>query len=214
LLAKLDNLGPFQLFFTLSCADMRWDENFAAIIREKNYAVTYTLKPDGENFVTKVTIKMADGKDKRLREFLAEDVDESLHEFIRNNVLVATWYFRHRVRVFIQELMLGKNNPMNVNYHMEKTDFQDHGAGHIHGTLWLKLKKIDKLVKTADGSLENPPKIERNNGPNDKEEEDEQECPEADLETPFNLFSILYINNKAKQAFLGSHNLYVTNILI
>ena len=191
LLAKLDNLGPFQLFFTLSCADMRWDENFAAILREKNYAVTYTLKPDRENFITEVTIKMADGKDKSLKDFLAEDVDESLHEFIRNNVLVATRYFSHRVRVFIREVMLGNNNPMNVNYHTEKTEFQDRGAGHIHGTLWLKLNKIEKLVKTADGSLENPPKIERNNGPNDKEEEDdkekedEQESPEADLETPF-----------------------------
>ena len=31
MIARLDNLGPFQLFFTLSCADMRWTENFAAI---------------------------------------------------------------------------------------------------------------------------------------------------------------------------------------
>ena len=29
LLAKLDNKGPFQFFFTLSCADLRWEENFA-----------------------------------------------------------------------------------------------------------------------------------------------------------------------------------------
>ena len=31
--AKLDNFGPFHFFFTLSCADLRWDENFAAILR-------------------------------------------------------------------------------------------------------------------------------------------------------------------------------------
>ena len=34
MIARLDNLGPFQLFFTLSCADMRWSENFAAILNE------------------------------------------------------------------------------------------------------------------------------------------------------------------------------------
>ena len=42
-LAKLDNLGPFHLFFTLSCADMRWDENFAAILKDRGYYINYTL---------------------------------------------------------------------------------------------------------------------------------------------------------------------------
>ena len=32
MLAKLENLGGFQIFFTLSCAEMRWEENFAAIL--------------------------------------------------------------------------------------------------------------------------------------------------------------------------------------
>ena len=36
MLAKLENLGSFQLFFTLSCADMRWKENFAAILRDQD----------------------------------------------------------------------------------------------------------------------------------------------------------------------------------
>ena len=42
MIARLDNLGPFQLFFTLSCADMRWDENFAAILLERGYEIDYT----------------------------------------------------------------------------------------------------------------------------------------------------------------------------
>ena len=33
LLAKLENKGPFQFFYTLSCADMRWDENFTSSIK-------------------------------------------------------------------------------------------------------------------------------------------------------------------------------------
>ena len=41
MLAKLDNLGPFQLFFTLSCTDMRWDENFAAILLERGLEMKY-----------------------------------------------------------------------------------------------------------------------------------------------------------------------------
>merc|ERR1712030_26202 len=48
MLAKLDNLGPFHLFFTLSCADMRWDENFAAILLERGLEIKYELKQDEE----------------------------------------------------------------------------------------------------------------------------------------------------------------------
>merc|ERR1711888_60598 len=41
MIARLDNLGPFHLFFTLSCADMRWNENFAAILNERGYEINY-----------------------------------------------------------------------------------------------------------------------------------------------------------------------------
>ena len=48
---------------------------------------------------------------------------------------------------------MGDNNPMMVEYYTYKVEFQDRGAGHIHGTLWLKLEMIglnrrhdDKLV--------------------------------------------------------------------
>ena len=34
LIAKLENLGPFQFFFTLSCADQRWEENFTSLLSE------------------------------------------------------------------------------------------------------------------------------------------------------------------------------------
>ena len=41
MLAKLDNIGPFHWFYTLSCADMRWDENFASILHEKGYKIVW-----------------------------------------------------------------------------------------------------------------------------------------------------------------------------
>ena len=36
LIAKLEQLGPFQFFYTLSCADKRWDENLATVLTKKN----------------------------------------------------------------------------------------------------------------------------------------------------------------------------------
>ena len=39
LYAKLENLGPFTFFFTLSCADMRWAENFTSLL--EGHKVTF-----------------------------------------------------------------------------------------------------------------------------------------------------------------------------
>ena len=42
---------------------------------------------------------------------------------------------------------------MMVEYYAYKTEFQDRGAGHIHGVLWIKLHQIEKLCKFKDVSL-------------------------------------------------------------
>ena len=98
MLAKLDNLGPFHLFFTLSCADMRWDENFASILHEKGVEIQYSVIPDDEdNWDTIVEAKRTEGSNyKPIKQFIEEDIEESLHELIRGNVLSATRYFQQR----------------------------------------------------------------------------------------------------------------------
>jgi hypothetical protein len=53
MLARLDNLGPFHFFFALSCADLRWDENFGAILRQKEgITLKYCMVEDGEAMST------------------------------------------------------------------------------------------------------------------------------------------------------------------
>jgi hypothetical protein len=42
---------------------------------------------------------------------------------------------------------------MMVEYYTYKVEFQDRGAGHIHGTLWLKLEMIERLIRTDDDKL-------------------------------------------------------------
>ena len=88
--AKLDNFGPFHFFFTLSCADLRWNENFAAILRANKCEITYEFEEDQDGY-PKTAIYVKDGKhgsDKiPLQKFITEQIDESLHECIRGNVL-------------------------------------------------------------------------------------------------------------------------------
>ena len=110
MLARLDNLGPFHFFFTLSCADLRWDENFGAILRQKEgITLQYCMEEDEEgNPSTKIYVNFTkEGKPivKEMREYLQEEVNETLHEYIRGNVLLATRYFNHRVKGFIHTLM-------------------------------------------------------------------------------------------------------------
>ena len=164
MLARLDNLGPFQLFFTLSCADMRWDENFAAILLERGLEIRYTLVPDEEgNWDTIVEGKPNGGEWKPIKQFIEDDVEESLHELIRGNVLTATRFFQHRVKNFIDKVMMGQNNPMNVKSYTYKVEFQDRGAGHIHGTLWLRLEELELLKRGEDGKLRSRTKEEKIN---------------------------------------------------
>ena len=155
--AKLDNFGPFHFFFTLSCADLRWDENFAAILNDKGWTVRYVLEEDDDGYPT-TSIYVDYEKDdkiitKRIREFIEDEVDESLHEYIRGNVLLATRYFNHRVKAFMKHIAMGGGNPMNVDKFAYKAEFQARGAAHVHGVLWVKIHVIEQLRKLEDRNL-------------------------------------------------------------
>ena len=147
ILGKIDNFGPFHWFYTLSCADMRWEVNFTSIIREKGYKIIWEQEESNEVIVKVEFVKA--GKTNRiiLKEFLEEECDESLHEFIRTNVFTATRNFIQRVRSFRTEIMMGKNNPMRIRYWCDKMEFQGRGAGHIHGVAWCDLTEISELIK-------------------------------------------------------------------
>ena len=159
--AKLDNFGPFHFFFTLSCADLRWDENFAAILRakdkDKKLILKYIIEEDQDGYPkTAVYVEyQRNGQTQTdpINKYLKEQVDESLHECIRGNVLLATRYFHHRVNAFMTNIVMGKSNPMMVDKFSYKTEFQDRGAGHVHGVLWVKLYQIEKLCRLKDHSL-------------------------------------------------------------
>ena len=48
---------------------------------------------------------------------------------------------------------MGGKNPMMVDKFSYKTEFQDRGAAHVHGVLWIKIHKIEKLCRLGDSSL-------------------------------------------------------------
>jgi ATP-dependent DNA helicase PIF1 len=138
LVAKLEQLGPFQLFFTLSCADKRWPENFVSILRLRGLDVKYEVLSDKIQKTTKTVITV-DGTP--MEEYLT---DHNLHEMVREEVLTITRSFDHRVHCFINHIVMGKNSPMKVQFYNYRVEFQLRGAGHIHGVLWLDMQAHEK----------------------------------------------------------------------
>ena len=130
MLAKLDNLGPFHFFFTLSCADLRWDENFSCILRKLGVSVEYEVNEEdgsGKTWVKHDNEKIV------LETYLKNHVDQSQHEMIRKHIFIATRNYNNRVRSFIRDIVTNKNNPMCVKHWTTKVEFQGRGAGHNMG---------------------------------------------------------------------------------
>ena len=82
--------------------------------------------------------------------FLKEDVNESLQEIIRTNVLTATRNFHHRVEAFKKEILYGEDNSIKIEDISYRIEFQGRGAAHIHGTLWLDIEKIEEIIINED----------------------------------------------------------------
>ena len=113
IIGKLYNLGPFPLFFTLSCAEMRWNENFTTFLQEHDIDYEY------ENNVEKCFI---DGIP--LEEFLLKEENISKHEYIRKNILNVTLNFDKRVKEFLKNIVLNKHSRLPITKYSYRVEFQ------------------------------------------------------------------------------------------
>ena len=104
MLARLDNLGPFQFFFTLSCADMRWDDNFSSILRKLGVKIRYEIGDDEKPETWVIDETEVEGKIE-LREYLKKKVDSSKHELIRRHVFTATRNYTIELKLSFMTLL-------------------------------------------------------------------------------------------------------------
>ena len=154
MLAKLDNFGAFQMFFTLSCADTRWLSNFAPMFIDKGYELLYSVEKNEDGiWCTRIQGRKDTENNWKDIEELLEDLGDSKHEVLRGNVVNATRYLQHRVKQFLSKIVLNKDNPMNVHIYSMRAEFQQRGAGHYHGTLWVNLQNLEKIMRNSSGIL-------------------------------------------------------------
>ena len=114
LFAKVENLGVFHIFWTLSCADYRFNENFTTFLKDEKISYNFN---DGQEEVLINGLTIED--------YLSKN--SSKHEHIKNNILTATRNFQHRVKTFVKTIIMNKFNPMNVMYYNYRVEFQMRG---------------------------------------------------------------------------------------
>ena len=114
----MENYGQFHIFFTLSCADYRFNENFTSFLTDET--ITYHLK-DGQEEV------LINGLS--IEEYLSQN--SSRHEHIKSNLLTATRNFQHRVKSFIKNIVMNSFSPMIVRFYNYRVEFQMRGK-HFH----------------------------------------------------------------------------------
>ena len=121
---------------------MRWSANFTPVLEKRNCKVNYQVDSSGRE---NVTVEVQDGDnilEVPWQQYLKDYVDETMHQTMRDNILLATRNFQHRVETFRREVIFGRNNPMRVRHISYRVEFQGRGAAHIHGVLWLDLKEL------------------------------------------------------------------------
>ena len=149
LLAKVSQLGPFHLFFTLSCGEMRWPEVLAA-----------ALIADGVQDV-EVLVQSSDKEFKGYQATVGGEPMEQYFErrglnknrLLQKNLLLVTRMFDHRVKQFVK-LMLLSGKVIPVQYYSYRVEFQLRGMAHVHGVLWLEDDVWCKKLNSGDCSDE------------------------------------------------------------
>ena len=114
LFAKVENCGPFHMFFTLSCGDYRFNENFTSLLQDEK--ITFIFRNGQEEVLI---------NDMTIEDFLSQN--SSKHEHIRRNILTSTRNFQHRLKTFIKKIVMNSCGPMNVRYYSYRIEFQMRG---------------------------------------------------------------------------------------
>ena len=143
MMARLDNFGPFHIFCTLSCADYRWHENLTSILHEHGIGLRCSI-----NFDHTETYEVLSNHSGwiSMEDYMKNEMDETLHEMMRKNVVISTRNYQQRVAALMQTIVRNPSNPLSVKHFSSKLEFQGRGAGHHHSTLWLDIIKIEQKV--------------------------------------------------------------------
>ena len=139
ILARIEQLEHFHFFFTLSCAESKWDEVIAAVCKKNGDKVTVKTDKDGRNIFTVNNTPMKEYK----------DTINNMSKFLKPYHFMITRMFDDRVKSFVKNILL-KHKVAHYTYRVE---FQVRGMPHIHGVFWLHKEDL-KDYYVEDGTFD------------------------------------------------------------
>ena len=143
--ARLEQLGPFHLFFTLSCGEARWPEVFVAILKDKGCEIKYDSENDWDGLEESIMIfdpkRCPKPNGLNLAEYRKKFIT-NVSEFMKKHFVLVTRVFDERVKNFMHNILL----PHKVKHYSYRVEFQQRGMPHIHGILWLKDEIVGHLI--------------------------------------------------------------------
>ena len=130
-MAKVCQLGPFHLFFTLSCAEMNWSENFVTLLKKlyPEISIRYEKhnKPNWSGDDNDIFVKYGDEEEMPLWEYV-KTLPKSKYELLRDQVMDTTRIFDNRVKSFIKNILLGPGrDKIPISYYTYRVEFQGTG---------------------------------------------------------------------------------------
>ena len=123
----VQQLGPFHLFFTLSCAEMNWSEIFVSIFL--NMDPKYSVRRSESNGAwsgddSDIFIKYGDGEEMPLWDYV-NNLPISKHNLLKNHVMLITRIFDNRVKSFIKNILMGEGkDKLPIKYYTYRVEFQ------------------------------------------------------------------------------------------
>ena len=135
--ARMEQLGPFHFFFTLSSAEMHWPEVTVSILNTMGKNITYEKGwEEDENMIKIDNVPLPEYK-KKIR---------NKTEFFKKHFMLITRIFDNRVKAFLKLL----TSSGMIEHYTYRIEFQLRGMPHLHGVFWLNKEEIE-LCKNSDG---------------------------------------------------------------
>ena len=144
-IAKLNSYGPFQWFFSLSCAEKRWNNIFTTILRDLPDIISIEHEVDSKTKDDMITVNSRELGKTPMRDYIATLTGQQ-HQLIMDNMVTTTRIFDQRLKAFIKNIVMGKDNPMNVLMYTYRVEFQRRGAPHAHGVIWMDMTKMERVI--------------------------------------------------------------------
>ena len=156
LLAMINVFGPFQWFFTFSCAEIRWPQIISSVLRQRGHKVEVVDKYISINKKKFENIGIrVDGKP--LEEYLSM-TGQTLRGIIQKETFLVTRMFDTKVKSFVKNILMDQGpKGMQLKTYMYRVEFQGRLAPHIHGCAWMKDDAIGPYL--VDGSSEFTEKV-------------------------------------------------------